>query len=114
MSKDESSISPEEALKVSLKRLKDFQGYTPKEFYDLYDHYVNGQKLRTRRLITMKTIDNDRYQHLKVIILCIGHIESCLRYLRDIFYTSAGQTEIEGTNREFIKCVYLLGLIGKM
>ena len=62
----------------------------------------------------MKLNDNDLYGHYKVLILCIGHIEACLRSLREIFYTSAGQTEIEGTNREFIKCIYLLGLMGKM
>ena len=112
--KDNGAISPEEAIKVAMKRLKDFQAYTPVEFYDLYDHFINGQKLRTRRLSTMKTLDNDLYEHIKVLILCIGHIEACLRNLREVFYTSAGQTEIEGTNREFIKCVYLLGLMGRM
>ena len=40
-------------------------------------------------------------------------MEGCLRTLRVQFYTSAGQTEIEGTNREFIKAVHLLDLIGK-
>jgi len=114
ITKQDASISPEEAIKVSMRRLKEFQGYKPAEFYDLYNHFINGEKLRTRRLSTMRTLDNDLYEHLKVLILCIGHIEACLRSLRDIFYTSAGQTEIEGTNREFIKCVYLLGLMGKM
>jgi len=114
ITQDTSSVSPEEALKVCMKRLKDFQGYTAKEFYDLYDHFINGQRLRTKRLKSMKTRDNDLYKHLEVLILCIGHIEACLRSLRDIFYSSAGQTEIEGTNREYIKCVYLLGLTGKM
>ena len=114
VTKNESAVSPEEAVKVSMRRLKDFQGYTPEEFYDLFDHFINGQKLRTRRLSTMKTMDNNLYEHLKVLILCIGHIEACLRSLREVFYSSAGQTEIEGTNREFIKCVYLLGLMGRM
>jgi len=114
ISKEETTISPEEAIKVSMNRLKDFQGYTATEFYDLYDHFVNDQNLRTNRLATMRTRDSDYYNHLKALILCIRHIEACLRSLRDIFYTSAGQTEIEGTNREFIKCVHLLGLIGKM
>lgn len=112
--KKETSLSPEEAVKVSMRRLPDFQGYTPVEFYDLYDHFVNGQKLRTKRLAAMKTRDNDLYEHYKVLILSIAHVEGCLRSLREVFYTSAGQTEIEGTNREFIKCIYLLGLMGKM
>lgn len=114
ITQDKASVSPEEALKVTLRRLKDFQGYSPTEFFDLYDHFINFQSLRTKRLVTMKTRDNLLYNHLKVLILCTGHIEACLRYLRDIFYTSAGQTEIEGTNREFIKCIYLLGLMGRM
>ncbi len=114
ITKEDAAISPEEAVKVSLKRLKDFQGLKPKEFYDLYDHFINDEILRTRRFLTMKTRDNTMYEHLKVLILCIGHIESCLRSLRKVFYSSAGQTEIEGTNREFIKCVHLLGLLGKL
>jgi len=114
VTQDESAVSPEEAVKVAMRRLKDFHGYKAEEFYDLFDHFINGQKLRTRRLSTMKTMDNNLYEHLKVLILCIGHIEACLRSLREVFYSSAGQTEIEGTNREFIKCVYLLGLMGRM
>ncbi len=110
----ELAVSPEEAIKVSMKRLKDFQGFTPEEYYDLFDHFINNQSLRTKRLVTMKAVDNGLYEHYKVLILSIGHIESCLRHLRDIFYSSAGQTEIEGTNREFIKCIYLLGLMGKV
>lgn len=106
-------ISPEEAIKISLKRIKDFQGFTASEFYDLYNHYINDASLRTSRFKVMKKNDTDVYEHLKVLILCIGHIERCLRSLREVFYNSAGQTEIEGTNREFIKCVHLLGLIGK-
>ena len=101
-------------MKVAMRRLKDFQGFTPMEFYDLYDHFINGENLRAKRLSTMRARDNNLYYHLKVLVLSIGHIEACLRSLRNIFYTSAGQTEIEGTNREFIKCVYLLGLMGKM
>jgi len=116
--KDESiqdkSVSPEEAIKVCMNRIKDFQGYSPSEFYDLFDHFVNNQKLRSSRLSIMKINDNNQYEHLKVLVLCIGHIEACLRSLRDIFYTSAGQTEIEGTNREYIKCIYLLGLMGRL
>ncbi len=111
VTKDNAAVSPEEAIKVSMRRLKVFQGYEASEFYDLYDHFVNNQNLRTKRLSTMKTLDNDLYEQLKVLILSIAHIETCLRSLRDIFYSSAGQTEIEGTNREFIKCVHLLGLM---
>jgi len=47
-------------------------------------------------------------------MLCIRYIEGCLRNLRSIFYAGAGQTEIEGTNREFIKSVYLLSLLGDL
>jgi len=112
--KKDTFISPEEAIKVSMRRIKDFHGFKPYEFYDLFDHFVNGQRLRTRRLSSMKINDNDMYEHYKVLILCIAHIEACLRSLREIFYSSAGQTEIEGTNREFIKCVHLLGLMGRM
>ena len=114
VTRDEDAVSPEEAMKVAMRRLKDFQGFTPMEFYDLYDHFINGENLRAKRLSTMRARDNNLYNHLKVLVLSIGHIEACLRSLRNIFYTSAGQTEIEGTNREFIKCVYLLGLMGKM
>ena len=114
ITKDKDAVSPEEAMKVAMRRLKDFQGFTPMEFFDLYDHFINGQNLRAKRLATMRARDNNLYNHLKTLVLSIGHIEACLRYLRDIFYTSAGQTEIEGTNREFIKSVYLLGLMGKL
>ncbi len=113
-SKSKKAISPEEAIKISLKRIKDFHGFKAKEFYDLYDHFINEADLRTNRFATIKIKDNELYEHLKVLMLIIGHIEGCLRSLREIFYSSAGQTEIEGTNREFIKCVQLLGLIGKM
>lgn len=108
------TFSPEEAVKVALRRLKELQGYNPSEFFDLYDHYVNEKHIRTYKISMLQSSDIDRYEHLKVIFLCLKHIEGCLRKLREVFYSSAGQTEIEGTNREFIKCVYLLGLIGKM
>ncbi|MFT7120847.1 MAG: hypothetical protein ACJAZ9_001024 [Neolewinella sp.] len=42
----------------------------------------------------------------------LKHLEGCLRHLREQFYSSAGQTEIEGTNREFINAVYLMGMVG--
>ena len=102
------------AVKVSLKRLPDLQGYTALEFFDLYDHYVNGDNLRSSKLSRMQVSNTKRYTQLKVIFLCLRYIEGCLRKLREIFYATAGQSEIEGTNREFIKCVYLLGLIGKL
>jgi len=44
----------------------------------------------------------------------INYLEGALRTLREEFYATAGQTEIEGTNREFIKCVYLMGLLGRL
>ena len=107
------TFSPEEATKVALRRLKDFQGYSTKEFFDLYDHFVNQENLRTRRLAQLQSSDFDRYQQLKILILSLRYLEGALRKLRSRFYTTAGQTEIEGTNREFIKCVYLMGLMGK-
>ena len=107
-------IGPEEAAKVALKRIKDFRNYTPIEFFDLYNHFVNESPLRSTKLSKMQSADIDKYLHLKVIILTLRYIEGGLRALREEFYLSAGQTEIEGTNREFIKCAYLLGLLGKM
>jgi hypothetical protein len=106
-------FSPEEATKIALRRLKDFQGYSAKEFYDLYDHFANGQNLRTQRLAQLQSDDIEKYEQLKILILCLRYMEGALRRLREKFYSSAGQTEIEGTNREFIKCVYLMGLMGK-
>ena len=105
-------FSPEEAAKVALRRLKAFQGYTVKEFFDLYDHFVNGQHLRTRRLASLQTSDVERYQYLHFLILSLRYLEGSLRRLRVMFNRTAGQTEIEGTNREFIKCVHLLELLG--
>ncbi|MEM1120446.1 MAG: hypothetical protein AAGJ18_08335 [Bacteroidota bacterium] len=105
-------FSPEEAAKVALRRLKAFQGYTVKEFFDCYDHFVNGQHLRTRRLANLQTSDVDRYEYLHFLTLSLRYLEGCLRQLRIQFYRTAGQTEIEGTNREFIKCVHLLELLG--
>ncbi len=113
-SNNEFNFGPEEAAKVALRRLKDFQGYSPKEFFDLYDHFINEKSLNSKRLARLQSTDIEKYEHLKVLFLTIRYIEGCLRELRELFYTTAGQTEVEGTNREFIKCVYLLGLMGKM
>jgi len=107
-------FSPEEAAKVAMRRLKDLQGYSPIEFFTLYDHFNNGQRLRYKRLAKLQTADVQKYEHLRVLFLSLRYIEGCLRKLRELFYTSAGQTEIEGTNREFIKCVHLLGLLGRL
>ena len=109
----EKVFSPEEATKIALRRLKDFQGYSAKEFFDLYDHFANGQNLRSQRLARLQSDDIEKYEQLKILILCLRYLEGALRRLREKFYSSAGQTEIEGTNREFIKCVYLMGLMGK-
>jgi hypothetical protein len=105
-------FSPEEAAKIALRRLKAFQGYDVKAFFDLYDHFVNGQHLRTRKLAALQTSDVERYEYLHFLVLCLRYMEGSLRRLRIQFYRSAGQTEIEGTNREFIKCVGLLELLG--
>ncbi len=108
------NYNPEEAVKIVLKRLPDLQGYSTKEFFDFYDHFVNGRNLYIFKLSKLQSSDPNRYEQLKIVILCIRYIEGCLRKLREIFYSSAGQSEIEGTNREFIKCIHLLGLLGKL
>jgi len=104
-------FGPEEAAKVALRRLRDFQGYTPHNFFDLYDHFINGEPLRSARLAKLQTTDVQQYEHLRILILSLRYLEGALRFLRERFYSSAGQTEIEGTNREFINAVYLLGMV---
>lgn len=104
-------LGPEEAAKVALRRLRDFQGYSAQNFFDLYDHFINGEPLRSARLAKLQTTDVKLYEHLRVLILSLRYLEGCLRHLRERFYSSAGQTEIEGTNREFINAVHLLGLV---
>jgi hypothetical protein len=106
--------SPEEAAKVGLRRLKVLQGYSTKEFFELYNHFINGKTLRTRKLSMLQNRNVDKYENLKVVMLCLRYMEGCLRKLREQFYATAGQTEIEGTNREFIKAVHLLDLMGKI
>ena len=81
----ETEYSPEEAAKVALRRMKDFQGYSAKEFYDLYDHFVNRQNLRSRRFIDMQTSDVERYEHLKTLVFSLRLMEGCLRSLRRQF-----------------------------
>ena len=112
--KDGKEFSPEEAAKVALRRIKDLQGYSALEFFDLYDHFVNQQNIRHKRIAQLQSADIETYNQLKSLILSLRYLEGCLRNLRKKFYNTAGQTEIEGTNREFIKCVYLLGLVGKL
>ncbi|MEM1359431.1 MAG: hypothetical protein AAGF89_14590, partial [Bacteroidota bacterium] len=107
-----STFGPEEAAKVALRRMKDFQGYSPKNFFDLYDHFVNGQSLRSQRLAKLQSTDVKKYEHLHILILTLYYLEGALRNLREQFYSSAGQSEIEGTNREFINAVYLLEMVG--
>lgn len=106
--------NPEEAAKVALRRLKDLQGYSVLEFFDWYDHFVNQRPLRSKKLSALQSADIERYIQLKIQFLIIYYLEGALRLLREQFYTTAGQTEIEGTNREFIKGVYLLGLLGRV
>ncbi len=110
----ELNFGPEEAAKIALRRIKDFQGYSPAEFFDLYDHFINGQKLISKRLSKLQSADVEKYEHLRILVLSLRFIEGCLRELRILFNSTAGQSEIEGTNREFIKCVYLMGLLGKI
>ena len=109
---DDQVYGPEEAAKVALRRLRDFQGYSAENFFDLYDHFVNGSALRSPRLAKLQTTDVSKYERLRVIILCLHAMEGCLRNLREQFYSSAGQTEIEGTNREFIGGAFLIGMVG--
>ena len=108
---DRTTLGPEEAAKVALRRLRDFQGYSSHNFFDLYDHFINGQPLRSARLAKLQTTDVKQYEHLRLLILCLRYLEGALRDLRERFYSSAGQTEIEGTNREFINAVHLLGMV---
>ena len=108
------TFSPEEATKIALRRLKDLQGYSAKEFFDLYDHFVNGESFRLSSLTTLQYLNNVRYKQLNILFLCIRFLEGALRNLREKFYSSVGQTEIEGTNREFIKGIFLLDLLGKL
>jgi hypothetical protein len=110
--KDGQIYGPEEAAKVALRRLRAFQGYSAENFFDLYDHFVNDTPLRSSRLAKLQTTDVGKYERLRVMILCLHAMEGCLRTLREQFYSSAGQTEIEGTNREFINGAFLLGLVG--
>jgi hypothetical protein len=106
--------SPEEAAKVGLRRLKVLQGYSTKEFFELYNHFINDKSLRTRKLSMLQNRNVDKYENLKIVMLCLRYMEGCLRNLREQFYATAGQTEIEGTNREFIKAAHLLDLMGKI
>ncbi|NJC26863.1 AAA family ATPase [Neolewinella antarctica] len=105
---------PEEAAKVALRRIKDLQQFSPGQFFDLYDHYVNGAALRDPAFARWQTTDLTRYKHVRVIFLTLWYLEGCLRHVRELFVRSGGQSEIEGTNREFISSVYLLGLMGQL
>ncbi|MEL6986547.1 MAG: AAA family ATPase, partial [Bacteroidota bacterium] len=106
--------SPEEATKVALRRMKIFQGYSPKEFFEIYNHFINAMSLKTSKIRKLQSSNVDKYEYLRTVTLCLRYIEGCLRHLREQFYATAGQSEIEGTNREFIKAVHLLDLIGKV
>ncbi len=107
-----SLYSPEESAKIALKRCTILQGYTLHEYYSLYNHFINDKNLEGKKLANIQVSALDKYNHLRFVFLSIFYIESCLRLLRENFYKTAGQSEIEGTNREFIQCVYLLNLIG--
>ncbi len=106
--------SPEEAAKVALRRVKDFQQLKAVEFFDMYHHFVNGEAPAFDKLSRLQTEDVERYNQYKILMLCLRHIEGCLRRIREQFHSSAGGLEIEGTNREFIKSVHLLGMMGKL
>ena len=105
---------PEEATKVALRRVRDLQGFSPLQFFDLYDHFINRRPLRDATFARWQTTEADRYEHLRILFLTIFYLEGCLRHVRELFQRSGGQTEIEGTNREFINSVYLLGLLGRL
>ena len=105
---------PEEAAKVALRRVRDLQRYTTAEFFDLYDHFINGKPLRHDEIALLQTTDTARYEHLNILFFTLWYLEACLRHVREVFRRSAGRSEIEGTNREFIGAVYLLGLLGRL
>ena len=105
---------PEEAAKVALRRIKDLQSYSATQFFDLYDHFINGRPFRDPSFQQLQITDTARYEHLRVVFLTLWYLEGCLRHIREVFRRTGGQTEIEGTNREFINSVYLLGLMGKL
>lgn len=106
------TLNAEETAKIALRRLKILQEYSVEEFFDLYDNIVNEIPLGSQKLQLIQVNDPVKFELLSFSVYCLQYIEGCLRILREKFYSSAGQTEIEGTNREFIKCVHLLNLIG--
>ena len=112
--KSELKFSPEESAKIALRRLRQLSDLKLTEYYDLYNHFINSENLRSTRLKKLVNKDPSRYNQYYVIFHCIAHVEGCLRNLRNEFYSSAGRTEIEGTNREFIRALYLIDLLGEI
>lgn len=106
--------SGEESAKIALKRCTLLQGYKLEEYFELYNHFINQANLNTTKLAQIQMTNTAKYAQLKILFNSLLFIELCLRLLRDNFYKTAGQTEIEGTNREFIQCVHLLNLVGKI
>ena len=107
-------FSPEESAKIALRRLRQLSDLKLTDYYDLYNHFMNSEELRSTRLKKLVKKDPSRYNQYYVIFHCISHLEGCLRHLRNEFYSSAGRTEIEGTNREFIRALYLIDLLGEV
>ena len=105
---------PEEAAKVALRRVKDLQSLTSLQFFDLYDHFINGYPIRDPDIAAWQSTELTRYAHLNVVFRTLFYLEGCLRHLRELFKRTGGQSEIEGTNREFISAVYLMSLIGPL
>ena len=107
-------FNPEEAAKIVLKRVKSLRQFSLIEFYDFYDHVINKSKLRSADLKKLAKSDVEQFNQIKIRILIIQRLEGVLRYLRTKFYATAGQSEVEGTNREFIKGVLLLDLVSEL
>ncbi len=107
-------FNPEESAKIALKRLRQLADHTLIEYYDLYNHFINEDEISSAKLQKRIKADPTIYSQYYITFFCIHQVEGCLRYLRKEFYASAGRTEIEGTNREFIRALYLIDLLGEI
>ena len=105
------AYAPEEAAKIALRRLPSLREFSPPQFFDLYDHFINNQPLRDAVLRRIASNSKRRYAKLQTTFRFLYYSEGCLRHLRRLFQESAGQTELEGTNREFIRVVTLFELM---